>query len=194
MSLVDHDHVVEKLSPNRADHSLGVGVLPGRAWCREHLGYAHASHPSPKLAAIDVVAIAQEVTRRRVIGKRFDNLLRCPGGSGGIGYAEVYDSSAMLQQDHKNVEHPEGRSRHNEEVDGDEVRKVVLEERAPGLRGWLRATRDEPGNGALRDFEAEFEQLAVNAWRAPKWIRERHGTHEIRKLGADPWPTHPPAA
>jgi hypothetical protein len=65
---------------------------------------------------------------------------------------------------------------------------------AMGDGGWLRATRHEPGNGALRDFEAELEQLAVNGWRAPKRIRECHGTHEIRKLGADPWSTDPPAA
>jgi hypothetical protein len=34
----------------------------------------------------------------------------------------------------------------------------------------------------------------VNAWRAPKRIRECHGTHEIRKFGANPWSTDPPAA
>src|SRR5258708_30275964 len=111
--------MVEKLVADGADQSLGERVLPGRACCGEHLGDAHAPHPSPKLAAIDVVAIAQEVTRRRVIGKRFDDLLRRPGGGGGIGYVEVYDSSAMMQQDHKHVEHPGGRSRHDEEVDGD---------------------------------------------------------------------------
>ncbi len=81
--LVQDDEVVEKLAADGAAHSLGERVLPGRAWCREHLGDADASHPSPKLAAVDVVANAQEVTRRRVIGKRFDDLLRRPGGDGG---------------------------------------------------------------------------------------------------------------
>ncbi len=37
----------------------------------------------------------------------------------------------MLQQDHEHVEETEGRSRHDEEVDGDEVKDVVLEERSP---------------------------------------------------------------
>ncbi len=71
---------------------------------------------------------------------------------------------------------------------------MVLEERSPGLREWLLTTQNEPGNGALRDFEAELEQLPVNAWRAPKRIREGHRTHELRKLGADRRSTHPPAA
>ena len=64
---------------------------------------------------------------------------------------------------------------------------------APSLRGWFRPTRHEPGHGALRDVEAELEQLAVNARRAPERIRERHGAHEIRKLQADRWSTHSPA-
>jgi hypothetical protein len=53
---------------------------------------------------------------------------------------------------------------------------------------------DETGNGALRNVESQLEQLAVNAWRAPKRIGERHGAHNIRKLGADRGSTHPPAA
>ena len=34
----------------------------------------------------------------------------------------------------------------------------------------------------------------MNAWRAPKRIRERHGTHEFGKLGADRRSTRSPAA
>src|SRR5258708_7210221 len=105
----------------------------------------------------------------------------------------MHDPAAMMQQHHEHVEHAEGRRRHDEEVDGDEVGEVILEERAPGLRGWLRATRHESGNGALRDVKTELEQLAVNAWRALERIRQRHGAHEIRKLRADPWSTHSPA-
>ncbi len=67
-------------------------------------------------------------------------------------------------------------------------------ERSPSLRGWLWAARRESRNGALRNVESQHEQLAVNAWRAPKRIGERHRTHELRKLGADPWSTHPAAA
>src|SRR6266852_2026378 len=100
----------------------------------------------------------------------------------------------MMQQHHEYVEHPEGRGRHDEEVDGDEVGEVVLKERSPGLRRWLRATRHEPGNGPLRDVEAELEKLAVNAGRAPEGIRERHGAYEIRKLRADRRATRSPAA
>src|SRR3989441_8316285 len=149
VSLIQHDHMVEELAADGADHAFDEGILPGRTGRRENLGDEHALHPSPKLAAVDAVAIAEEITRRRVIGERLDDLLRGPGGGGGIGHVEVHDLAAMMQQDHEHVEHSEGGSRHDKEVDGNEVGEVVLEECSPGLRGWLRATRHEPGNGAL---------------------------------------------
>ncbi len=170
MSLVQDDHVVEQLAADGADHSLGEGVLPGGAWCRENLGDAQALHPSSKLAAVDAVAIAKEKARRRVIGERLDELLSGPGGGRGISDVEVEDPATMMQQDHEYVEHAKGRGWRGEEVDRDEVGEVVLEKSAPSLRGWFRPTRHEPGN------------LAVNAWRAPERIRERHGAHEIRDL------------
>src|SRR6266852_9692697 len=54
VSLVEDNHVVEQFASDGAAQSLGERVLPGRAWCGEHLGDPHARHPSPKLAAVDV--------------------------------------------------------------------------------------------------------------------------------------------
>src|SRR6266851_4303460 len=141
VSLVQDDDLVEQFAAEGANDAFGEGVLPGRAWRSENFGQPHALRSSPELATVDAVAIAQEVAGRRVIGERLDDLLRSPSGSGGIGDVEVHDLSAMMQQHHEHVEHPEGRSRHDKEVDGDEVGEVVLEERSPGLRGWLRTTR-----------------------------------------------------
>ena len=64
---------------------------------------------------------------------------------------------AMLHEDYEHVEQTEGRRRHDEEVDGDKVGDVVLQECPLGLRGWLRAPRHETRNGALRHIEAELE-------------------------------------
>jgi len=59
VSLVEDNHVVEKLTADGANHALGEGVLPGRAGRSENLGQAHALHSSLELAAVDGVAIAQ---------------------------------------------------------------------------------------------------------------------------------------
>jgi hypothetical protein len=84
VSLIQDDHVVEELAADGADHALDEGILPRGAWCSENLGDEHALHPSSKLAAVDAVAIAKEIARRRVIGERLDELLSGPGGSRGI--------------------------------------------------------------------------------------------------------------
>jgi len=107
--LVEDDHVVEQLAADGANYALGEGVLPGRARCGEDLGDAHALHPSAKVDAVCAISIAEEKARRRVIGKGLDNLLRCPGGSWGIGDLEVRNLPATMQEDHEHVEHSEGR-------------------------------------------------------------------------------------
>src|SRR5467141_4126159 len=85
VSLIQDDHVVEELAADGADHAFDEGILPGRTGRRENLGDEHALHPSPKLAAVDAVAIAEEIARRRVIGERLDELLGGPGGGREIG-------------------------------------------------------------------------------------------------------------
>ncbi len=101
VALVENDDIIEEFASDTPDPALRNAVLPGRAWRSEHLGDAHASHPSPELGTVDVVAIAEEVARRRVTGERLDDLLRSPGGTGGIGDVEVHDLAAMMQQDPK---------------------------------------------------------------------------------------------
>src|SRR5216684_2360737 len=194
VSLVEDDYVVEDLAADGANHALDEGVLPRRARRGENLGDADPFHPSPELVALDAIAIAEEVVGRRVIGERLDDLLRSPSGRGAIGYVEVHDLAAMLQQDHEHVEETEGRSRHDEEVDGDEVKDVVLEERSPGLRGPLPAPRPQTCNRALRNVEPQLEQFAMDARRAPERIGERHGADELRKFGADGRSTRSPAS
>src|SRR5713226_919505 len=135
VSLVEDNHVVEQFASDGADQALGEGVLPRRARCGENLGRAHALHSLPKLAPEDAVAIAEQVGRRRVIGKCFDNLPHGPSGGGAIGHVEVHDLAATVQQDDKYEDQTEGRRRYDEKVDRDQLGEVVLEERSPGLRG-----------------------------------------------------------
>src|SRR2546427_12176920 len=119
VSLVQDNHKVKELAADGADHAFGEGVLPGRAWCGENLGDANTLHPSSKLAAVDSVAIAEEVARRQLLGECLDNLLRGPGGGGTLSHVEEDDATPMMKQDNEYVEHPKGRGRHDEEVHRD---------------------------------------------------------------------------
>ena len=67
--LVQDDYVVEEFAADGANHPLDEWVLPRRARRGENLGDADPFHPSPKVVAVDAVAIPEEVARRRVIGE-----------------------------------------------------------------------------------------------------------------------------
>jgi hypothetical protein len=55
----------------------------------------------------------------------------------------------------------------------------------PELRGRLSATRHQPGDRALREVEAQLEELAVDSGRAAERVGERHLLDE----GSQSWKT-----
>ena len=56
---------------------------------------------------------------------------------GMLGDVEVNNASAVVGQDEEDEEDAEGGGGHGEEVDRGQRAEVVVEEGAPGLRGWL---------------------------------------------------------
>ena len=58
---MEHDDVIEALATNGCNHSLDVGSLPKRAWCRHNFADAHISHLLLELTAEDGIAVAQQV-------------------------------------------------------------------------------------------------------------------------------------
>ena len=62
---------------------------------------------------------------------------------------EMHDLAAVMKQDHEHIKHAKRHHGHHEEVDGDQIGEVVLEEGSPGLRRRLRTARHEPTYGAL---------------------------------------------
>ena len=56
MHLVQHDHVIETLATQRADHALDIGVLPGTPWTGYDLGDTKAGDPASHPLVIDIVA------------------------------------------------------------------------------------------------------------------------------------------
>ena len=73
---------------------------------------------------------------------------------------------------------------HREEVDGHQRIHVVLQKRTPGLRGRLAPARQVLGDGGLGNADAELEQFAVDARRAPP-VGRGHALDESADLGID---------
>src|SRR5262249_8926002 len=74
-----------------------------------------------------------------------------------------------------------------EEVDRGDLRRVVLQKRAPGLRRRRASSDHVLGDGGLRDLDAELDQLTEN----PRWAAERilpaHPSDQGPRIGRDRW-------
>ena len=81
-----------------------------------------------------------------------------------FGHVEVEDAPPMVGEHDQDEEDAQPSSRNGEEIDGDQVADMVDEERAPGLRGRCAPLRDQPGDGALGDGDAELQELALDSW------------------------------
>jgi hypothetical protein len=63
MHLAQDNDVVHTLTPDRPDQPFGKAIMPGRGWCGRLVLDAHGAQSARDDAAIDPVAIADEVVR-----------------------------------------------------------------------------------------------------------------------------------
>src|ERR1700729_3176434 len=82
MDLAQDNDVVQTLTPDRSDQPFDKAVLPGRGWCGWLVSDAHGSQSARDDAAIEPVAIADEVARSLIPGKCFSYLTCNPFGVG----------------------------------------------------------------------------------------------------------------
>jgi hypothetical protein len=194
MFLAEDDHMVEEVPPDGPDHALGVGVLPWRPRGGENFGDAHAFRASSKGVAIDGIAIAKEVPGSRVVRERLEDLLGCPGRGRFACHVEVDDLTPIVKQHDEHEEDTECRGGHDQEVDSGQVGDVVREEGLPRLRGWPSPPRHDPGDRALRNCEAQLEELAMDPGRASERVGVRHLPDQgpqLRAYRRAPWPSMP---
>src|SRR5215469_8413954 len=129
--------MVEAFTANRTDDAFDVSSLPRRPRtlstslifiCRDLIA---------ELLAIDSISISQQISRRGIKRKGFDYLLRRPFRRWMSCDVEVHDASSIVCEDNKNEEDFEPNGGDGEEVEGRELRNVILEERPPRLRWWF---------------------------------------------------------
>jgi len=183
VSLPEDEDMIQALAPDRADAPLREGILPRAVRRGKDFLDTHPLHAVPKLLAVDLVAVAEEIGRGGVVGEGVDDLLSSPVDGGMLGHVEVYDPSAMVSEHDKNEEHAQACSGNGEKVEGDEVSHMVVEERPPSLRRPGRPLRHEPRDGALGHVDTELQELAMDARGAPERIRRGHSPDQGLDLG-----------
>src|SRR5262245_33592526 len=174
--------MVQTFSANRTDEAFDVRSLPRRPRSAEHFFDIHYRDLVAELLAIDSISIAQQISRRRIKRKGFEHLLRRPFSGGMSCDVEVHDAASIVCEDNKNEEDFEPNGLDGEEVDGRELRNVILEERPPRLRWWFRASDHVLGNRSLRDLNIQLHQLAVDPGCAPNRVLAAHGSNQIADL------------
>jgi len=127
--------VIEALATNGSNHSLDMGSLPRRARCRQDFADTHISHLFSEFSAENSIAVAQQVARRLGEGKGLPQLLSGPLRSRMGGNVEVQNATTVMGQNQENVKNLEADRGHREEINGDQLLGMILEEGAPSLRG-----------------------------------------------------------
>ena len=134
---IENDEMIKAVATDRSDHSFDVRKLPWRTACGHHLLDTNVLDPLLEELAVDGVTVADHKSRGMILGKRFDDLLSRPLGCRMRYAVEVSNTTSIVSQHHEGEEYPERRCRNGEEIDGDNVTDVVIQEGPPHLRRWL---------------------------------------------------------
>jgi len=113
------------------------------------------------------------------------------------GYVEMYNPSSVVSQNQEHVKDLKPDCRRGKEVNRHHGLDMILKKDPPGLRRRLLLAYDVLGHAGLTEADAEFEQFAMDARRAPKGIFTAHFAdqfaHGFRNRGAaDPAVTNSP--
>jgi hypothetical protein len=135
------------------------------------------------------ISVAQQITRRALPWKRFAELVSSPFDSRMRRHGEVNDAPTLVRQHQKHVQDLESDRRHREEVDGYKAVDVILEESPPGLGRRRSISHKVFAHARFANIDAELQQFAVNARRAPARIVFAHAPDESANLGWNRRPT-----
>src|ERR1700738_4642223 len=94
------------------------------------------------------------------------------------------DFSAVMAKHDQGIQDPKRRGCDNEHVDRRDVGQVVVQKATPGRGGEFGPPRHVSPDRGLADLDAELEQFAVDARRAPERVGVAHLTDQSAVCGA----------
>src|SRR5207247_4565924 len=124
--------------PGRAAPPICSDLIYDRHRCGRLVPDAHGAQSARDDAAIDQVAIADEVVRSLIPRKCLRYLTCNPFGRRICCDVDPDQVSAVEPDDDERIEQIETASWNNEQVHGSNIRRVVTQEGSPSLAGWPR--------------------------------------------------------
>src|SRR5665647_1609662 len=155
--------MVEALAPNRPNHALDVGPLPGRTRRREHFLDAQIPDLLGEAGPDDAIPIEEKISRHLLKRERLSQLLSGPLGRRMRGDVEMHDPLAVVSQHQEHVQHLKANGRKREEVDRNRGLPVVFQEGPPCLRRRIPTADHVFAHAGLADVNAELEEFTVDA-------------------------------
>src|SRR5215469_18598633 len=83
--------------------------------------------------AVDTVSISEQILGRILVSEGLDDLLRRPGCTGMLRHMEMQYLATTMFQHQEHEQHLPRDGRHGEEVDGNHLTDVIVQEGLPGL-------------------------------------------------------------
>src|SRR5215510_12901099 len=127
--------MIETFSADTSNYSFRVRILEGRMGRGDHFLNLHPFYPASKLRSVDRISIPEQISRRGVIGKCFDNLLRGPLGRRIRGHIEMNDLPAPMEKDDEAVQNAEIDRRDRKKIYSCNLIHMIGKKCLPGLRG-----------------------------------------------------------
>ena len=125
MRLIEHDHMIQTFSTDRADHAFHASAVPGRSRSAKNFFDIHDFDLFAELLSVDPITISQQIFRCGVEGKGFEHLLRGPFGRGMSCHVKVDDTSAIMREHDEDEQNFKPYGMYGEEIDGNELGDVI---------------------------------------------------------------------
>src|SRR5437870_13195548 len=117
MFVVENDYVIEAFAADASDDSLRIRILPRASWSRPHFPNTHSLNSVLEVLPIDSFSITNQIARRLILRKGFDDLLCRPRHRRMLVHIKVNDPAAYVRQNNEQKQHVQASRRYREEVE-----------------------------------------------------------------------------
>ena len=135
---------------------------------------AKRANSADEYSAVASVPIVDQVTRDLLPATSCRQLVGDPFRGGLRRDAEPQDLSPAVAHDQQPIQQPKGHGRNDKQVHRGDTVGMIAQERLPALGRWRPPSHHVLGDAGLANADAELEQFAMNARRAPQWVGNTH--------------------